>query len=146
VDHEEFIQKLSRVGLLVELCSPEAEERFYRIGKPASIKGNSKPNYVAFFSVRDRSLVPPTALGDFKLSVWEGPDGSRLTRHVVIVDAPMCLLSERHGHWAFEVGHRPSAWTHCKLERSYDTLEDAMSCVLEYYFGDSAHMAATQVL
>jgi hypothetical protein len=112
---EVCLEKLRAAGLVVGEPFPAEHVAWpdgRTIGKPESVRGNSVMGWRAGWGL--------------------GP---------IVLDAPAVCLCWRGGRWVVEVsewvpGPGPGDFT-----REFDTPEEAVSDILDYYFGDASRMA-----
>jgi hypothetical protein len=116
---DEQLTRLKGAGLSVSGPDPPGETcSCIRLGvcKPRAIAGNSKPGYEAWFG-----------------------DGAR-----EVTDAPTVLISGEYGRWVVRVhecipGPGPGDFRH-----EHPRAEDAVTDVLDYYFGDPERVQPTE--
>lgn len=119
-EKEEALLLLRNRGLIV---SPRGSEltRFH-IRRPSGIEGNRREDYQRdFCGFRDGEMIVLDTL-----------------------DAPLGVLeqSPEPGAWLFRVWDYAPGPGPGDFEREYESFDEAVSAVLDYYFGDPAWMCA----
>src|SRR5262245_39572268 len=106
------IQRLQQAGLLVDLNGPIGPfANGFAVGKPTATSGNSRPGMKG---------------------LW-GPDD-------IPINAPAAAVYPWEGQWIFEVAEYIPGPGPGDFQRFFDSLDEAVSAVLDYYFGDPTAM------
>jgi hypothetical protein len=106
------IQRLQQAGLLVRPFGPIGPfANGFKVGKPAGTLGNSRPGPNSFWGA---DKIP--------------------------VNAPIAQIYPWEGQWIFQVSEYIPGPGPGDFVRFFDTLDEAVTAVLDYYFGDPTVM------
>lgn len=112
------VKKLKSAGLFLNARGTNKPcENGYTIAKPKRARGNTRKNCEVLIAVKG------------------GPKW-----HKIRCDAPISYLYPKNFKWIFRVGEFTSAVKPGDFEEEFASINDAVSVILDYYFGDSSKM------
>ncbi len=112
------VNKLKSAGLFLNARGTSKPcENGYTIAKPKQARGNTRKNWEVLIVVKG------------------GPKW-----HKVRCDAPISYLYPKNNKWIFRVGEFTSSVEYGDFEEEFASIDDAVSAVLDYYFGNPSKM------